>query len=77
VSDAAGTNDHMSGCSDCGRDIDHCHGTLVLHSDRTVECTNAACELGDLLRHVFVIDCVSVLGGCCAADEAANLAVAS
>jgi hypothetical protein len=42
-----------------------------------VECTNAACELGDLLRHVFVIDCASVLGGCCAADEAANLAVAS
>jgi hypothetical protein len=67
----------MSSCSDCGRDVDHCHGTLVIHSDRTVECTNAACELGDLLRHVFVIDCAAVLGGCCVSEEAPNLAVAS
>ena len=57
-------NDGMSSCVDCDRDVDHCHGTLVVHSDRTVECTHAACELGDLLRHVFIIDCAAVLGGC-------------
>ena len=67
----------MSSCLDCDRDVDHCHGTLVMHSDRTVECTNAACELGDLLRHVFVIDCAAVPGGCCESDEVADLAVAS
>jgi hypothetical protein len=77
VSHTADTNDRMSSCLDCGRDVDHCHGTLVIHSDRTVECTNAACELGDLLRHVFVIDCAAVLGGCCVSEEAPDLAVAS
>ncbi|HKH56212.1 MAG TPA: hypothetical protein VKA58_12230 [Propionibacteriaceae bacterium] len=67
----------MSSCVDCDRDVDHCHGTLVVHSDRTVECTHAGCELGDLLRHVFIIDCAAVLGGCCGAEKAANLAIAS
>jgi hypothetical protein len=74
---AAGTNDGMSGCLDCAQDVDHCHGTLVVHRDRTVECTNPDCELGDLMRHVFVLDCAAVLGGCCEAEEAAELAVAS
>ena len=71
----------MSGCSDCGQDvepyIDHCHGTLVVHRDRTLECTDAACELPELLRHSFIIDCMAVLGGCCAADDAADLQAAS
>jgi hypothetical protein len=67
----------MSSCLDCGLDVDHCHGTLVVHVDRIVECTYAACELADLLRHAFVIDCAEVLGDCCAAREAADLAVVS
>ena len=67
----------MSRCPDCGLDLDHCHGTLVVHGDRTFECTNAACELPDLLRHAFVIDCVAVSGGCCAGDGLADLAIAS
>jgi hypothetical protein len=67
----------MTGCPDCGLGIDHCHGTLVVHSDRTVECTDAACELPDLLRHEFVVDCIAVSGGCCVTEEAADFAAAS
>ena len=67
----------MSSCPDCGLHVDHCHGTLVVHSDRDLECTDAACELPDLLRHVFVIDCVAVMGGCCLADERVELPAAS
>jgi hypothetical protein len=67
----------MSSCADCGLRVDHCHGTLVVHSDRTVECTDAACELPDLLRHELVVDCLAVLGGCCMTDEPVELAAAS
>jgi hypothetical protein len=73
----AGTNDGMSSCLDCSLDLDHCHGTLVVHSDRTAECTLAACELADLLRHPFVLDCAAVQGGCCRDEEPAGLAFAS
>jgi hypothetical protein len=62
----------MSSCPDCGLDfdhfLDHCHGTLVVHRDRTLECTDPACELPELLRHGFIIDCMAVLGGCCVDD---------
>jgi hypothetical protein len=63
----------MSSCSDCRSGVDHCHGTLVMHADGTVDCTDAACELGDLIRHAFVIDCAAVLGGCCAAEDGAKV----
>jgi hypothetical protein len=81
----------MSSCQDCDQQIDHrgidhlgidlgidhCHGTLVVHSDRTAECTDAACELADPLRHALIIDCAAVLGGCCAGEENTDLALAS
>ena len=71
----------MSSCPDCGLDfdhfLDHCHGTLVVHRDRTLECTDPACELPELLRHGFIIDCMAVLGGCCVTDDAADLSAAS
>jgi hypothetical protein len=73
----AGSNYGMSGCSDCGLEVDHCHGTLVVHDDRTVDCTEAACDLPDLLRHAFIVDCVAVVGGCCEVEESAAFAVAS
>ena len=77
-SDAAGCyNSGMSSCPDCGLHVDHCHGTLVVHSGRILECTDAACDLPDLLRHAFVIDCTAVLGGCCTAQEPAELPAAS
>jgi len=56
-----------------------------VHADRTVDCTDADCEFGDLMRHTFVVDCAAILGGCCAPedgadftfDEEARLAIAS
>ena len=74
---AACYNSGMSSCPDSGLDVDHCHGTLVVHSGRTLECTDAACDLPDLLRHAFVIDCMAVLGGCCTTQEPTELAAAS
>jgi len=73
----AGSNDSMSSCSDCGLEVDHCHGTLVVHDDRTVDCTDTACQRLDLLRHAIIVDCVDVLGGCCVTEETADFAVAS
>jgi hypothetical protein len=67
----------MSSSPDSGRDVEPCHGTLVVHLDRTFECTDAGCEFPDLLTHTFVIDCRTVLGGCCTAEEPAELAAAS
>jgi hypothetical protein len=58
-------------------DVDHCHGTLVAHNGRTVDCTDAACDVPDLLRHAFIVDCSAVLGGCCLVEEPADFAVAS
>ena len=67
----------MSSCPECGLNVDHCHGTLVVHSDRSLDCTDATCDLPDLLRHAFVVDCEAVLGGCCADDQPVEFAAAS
>ncbi len=77
LADAGDTNDGMSSCSDCGLDVDHCHGTLIMHDDRTVDCTDAACDLTDLFRHAFIVDCIAVRGGCCGSDELIDWAEAS
>ena len=73
----AGSKYGMSRCSECGLEVDHCHGTLVVHDDNTVDCTEAACELPDLLRHAFIVDCIAVLDGCCLVEASAEFAVAS
>ena len=71
----------MSGCPDCGPNagpyLDHCHGTLVVHRDRSLECTDPTCQLPELLRHDLIIDCMAVFGGCCDADDAADFVAAS
>ena len=56
---------------------DVCHGTLVVHLDRILECTEASCDFPDPLTHTFVIDCRTVMGGCCVIEEPAELAAAS
>jgi hypothetical protein len=67
----------MSSCSDCGLEVDHCHGTLVTHEDLTVDCTDPTCDFPDLLRHAFIVDCIVVRGGCCATEELVDWAEAS
>jgi hypothetical protein len=56
--------------------LDHCHGTLIVHRDRSVECTDPGCELPDLLRHAFIVDCIA-LGGCCTTEAFGDFATAS
>lgn len=58
-------------CSSCASALDHCHGTLVVHADRSVECTDADCIDLAHVRHTFVVDCGDVAGGCrCLGGEA-------
>ena len=71
----------MSSCPDCGLEfdsiIDHCHGTLVVHRNRTLECTDPGCQLPELLRHDLIIDCMAVLGGCCPVEDSVDISAAS
>ncbi|MBD0322324.1 MAG: hypothetical protein ICV72_02920 [Aldersonia sp.] len=50
-------------CAGCAGGIDHCHGTLVVHIGR-VECTDPECRDLHRDRHVFVVDCYDLAGGC-------------
>lgn len=51
-------------CSSCETGIDHCHGTLVEHASGVVECTDAGCVSFGIERHLLVIECDEVVGGC-------------
>jgi len=51
-------------CLSCESAIDHCHGTLIVHLGRIVECTDEDCGDLDHARHTFVVDCADVAGGC-------------
>lgn len=52
----------------CGNDLDHCHGTLVLHADGTVECDeHATCE-ADEARHELWVTCDELRCGCVGDD---------
>jgi hypothetical protein len=51
-------------CPSCISDLDHCHGTLVVHLDEVVECTEPRCVDPDRLRHQLIIDCQQIDGGC-------------
>jgi hypothetical protein len=42
-------------CPDCAREIDHCHGTLVVHADGTVACTDVGCVRLGRERHELVV----------------------
>lgn len=60
-------------CTKCVGELDHCHGTLVVHLDGLVDCTDAGCADVDQLRHALVIDCDAVIGCPCAAQPPAAL----
>jgi hypothetical protein len=53
----------------CTEDLAHCHGTLVLHADGTVECDDQATCAGDELQHELWVACHELRCGC-AGDEA-------
>jgi hypothetical protein len=70
-------NNPVGECADCGRSLDHCHGTLAVHGDGTLECTDDTCALLDPLRHTPIVDCETLTGGCCGDESQQALARAS
>lgn len=52
----------------CGTGLAHCHGTLVLHADGTVECEDVEVCGGDELQHELWVAC-DELGCGCVGDE--------
>ncbi|MFC0543659.1 hypothetical protein [Kutzneria chonburiensis] len=51
-------------CVNCTRGLDHCHGTLIVHTTEFVECTELLCESHEETRHLAIVDCSAVDGGC-------------
>ncbi|WP_188545748.1 hypothetical protein [Rhodococcoides trifolii] len=64
-------------CRDCARAVDHCHGTLIVHASNAVECTEGNCAELQSVRHVFVVDCSAVAGGCECVDGPDRILLAS
>jgi hypothetical protein len=60
-------------CQLCNRAIEHCHGTLVLHSDATIECTDELCEELQVDLHELVLECRQVAGGCECAEVSVHI----
>ncbi len=63
-------------CRDCRAGLEHCHGTIIRHSEgrfrgrllgRT-ECTEPGCVSPEELPHAFIVDCDAV--GCDCAESA-------
>ena len=58
-------------CFDCEQDLEHCHGTSLVHPDGAVECTDdPACGLGRDL-HVFEAPCTDAECPCGLPEPAA------
>lgn len=53
-------------CLDCAGDLDHCHGTLIVHR-MSVECTGGGCDVA-VERHELAIDCVTLRPPCRCVD---------
>ncbi|MTD52823.1 hypothetical protein [Amycolatopsis pithecellobii] len=51
-------------CASCVSELDHCHGTLVIHEDDFVECTDPQCGDFDLVRHFLTVTCAEIDGEC-------------
>jgi len=52
----------------CAAGTDHCHGTLVLHADGTVECEHEATCDADETRHELWVTCDELRCGCLGDD---------
>ena len=49
-------------------DQDHCHGTLVLHADGSVECEHEATCAADETQHDLWVTCDELRCGCLGDD---------
>ncbi|MBN6039247.1 hypothetical protein [Amycolatopsis sp. 195334CR] len=60
-------------CATCSAGLDHCHGTLVLHAEFLAECTEPGCTDLGRARHLLIIDCHSLNGGCSCVETEVRL----
>jgi hypothetical protein len=51
-------------CLSCLGELDHCHGTLILHETGAVDCTEPGCRDLEEVRHTLRISCAEIDGGC-------------
>jgi hypothetical protein len=56
-------------CTTCADGLSHCHATLVLHADGTVDCEEVARCDAEELAHDWAVPCRD-LGCGCTGDEA-------
>jgi len=57
-------------CAECEQDLEHCHGTAIVHPDGAADCSDGPdCRLTAEL-HLFVISCAEMDGCCEAAGDA-------
>jgi hypothetical protein len=61
-------------CVLCSRGIEHCHGSLVVHSDGTAECTAITCEDLHVDMHELVLECFQLAGGCVCVETVVRVA---
>jgi hypothetical protein len=52
----------------CDAVLDHCHGTLVLHADGTLECEHQAACGADESQHELWVSCDELRCGCLGED---------
>jgi hypothetical protein len=51
-------------CAECEQDLEHCHGTAIMHFDGTADCAeDPACRLA-VEQHLFVVSCGEVQCDC-------------
>ncbi|SNT26222.1 hypothetical protein [Rhodococcoides kyotonense] len=48
---------------------DICEGTLVIHAVGDAECTDPDCVDLEYVRHVLVLECEEITGGCQCAEH--------
>lgn len=63
----------QTNCPECAAELDHCHGTLIIHTEGTAECTDSECTVTLSCRHGLVVDCSSLQPACSCAEEFATL----
>lgn len=56
-------------CGECVAQLDHCHGTLIIHAEGSAECTSSECTMPFADRHLWVLDCAALLPECACAAE--------
>ena len=60
-------------CAECQQDLEHCHGTAIVHLDGAADCSDDLdCRLAAEL-HGFVISCAEADGCCDGAGEPRDL----